>query len=140
MKKLSIILAIFVLSNSFAQSSKIKEVFKLIDKYPFKYPELVKRQFLLESDHGRSKVFKENHNCFGLRLAKKRKTNALKSRLGYAVYKNLKSNVLDRYNYEVLYMSKLSKKQYLIYLNKVYSRGDGKYVKVLQQINIDKYK
>ena len=141
MKKIVVILGIFILTSSFncLDTFKVKQVFALIDKYPFKHKDIVKKQFLLEAAHATSPVFKQNKNGFGMRLAKQRRTNALGSRSGYAVYRNIQSSVLDRYLYDMRYLSKLTRVEYLRYLNKTYSDGSGKYVEVLSKINLKSY-
>lgn len=141
MKNIVVILGIFILTSSFSclDTSKVKQVFALIDKYPFKHKDIVKKQFLLESSHAQSDVFKHNRNGFGMRRAKLRRTTALGSRSGYAVYRNIQSSVLDRYFYDMIYMNNLSRTQYLRYLNKTYSDGSGKYLKTLTKIDLKHY-
>lgn len=139
MRKVVIILGLLVLSNSYGQSIEVKKVFDLIDKYYFKYPDLIKKQFLLETSHASSEVFLKNNNGFGMRLAAQRRTTALYSKSGYAVYRSVQSSIVDRMHYDMKYMSKLSRKQYLKYLNSVYSDGKGEYIKILTKIDIEKY-
>lgn len=141
MKKVITIIGIFILTSSFSSldSTEVGEVFTLIESYPFRYPDLVKKQFLLETAHATSSVYKQNKNGFGMRLAKQRRTNALNSKAGYAVYRSIQSSILDRYMYDRRYMNHLSRKDYVRYLNKIYSDGSGKYGKVLKKINLEKY-
>lgn len=109
--------------------------FQEIDNSGFKYPEIIKAQALIESDHFRSPVWNENNNALGMRLAKSRLTTAIGDNLNHAVYRNWKDCVKDRLIYEALYMNKLSKEQYFNYLDRIYARSGGvSYSNLIKQI------
>lgn len=112
---------------------KEKEIFERIDELPFKYPEIVKAQAIIESSHFKSIVFKQNNNVFGMRLARVRTTLATGDNLKHATFKNVEESIIDRLLYESKYMSGLSKEEYYSFLDRLYAEGDN-YSKKLKQI------
>lgn len=116
-------------NNTFSEEDLIKEIKRL----PFKYKDIVLAQAMIESGHYKSPLFKEAHNLFGLREARARATTAKGTVLNHAQYANWKESVLDRLIYEVKYLDKLNRSQYLLYLDRVYAQAGG-YDKSLEQI------
>jgi flagellum-specific peptidoglycan hydrolase FlgJ len=101
-----------------------KEKFlKEIEKYSFKYPDIIIAQALVESSHFKSPVFIENNNMFGMREAKIRISTSKGSNLNHAYYINWKDCIVDRALYEAQYLSKLSREDYFKYLDKTYAEG-----------------
>lgn len=60
-----------------------------------KHPEIVFAQAQLETGNFSSVIFKENHNLFGMKYPKKRKTVALGESRGHAKYQNWQQSVDD---------------------------------------------
>ena len=116
-------------NNTFSEEALIKEIKRL----PFKYKEIILAQAIIESGHYKSPVFKEGRNLFGLREARSRATTAKGTVLNHAEYDNWKESVLDRLIYEVKYLDKLNREQYLKYLDKSYAQAGG-YDRSLEQI------
>lgn len=116
-------------NNTFSEEALIKEIKRL----PFKYKDIILAQAMIESGHYKSPVFKEGRNLFGLREARSRATTAKGTVLNHAEYDNWKESVLDRLIYEVKYLDKLNRKQYLLYLDRVYAEAGG-YDRSLEQI------
>jgi uncharacterized FlgJ-related protein len=111
-----------------------KEKFlKEIEKYSFKYPDIIIAQALVESSHFKSPVFIENNNMFGMREAKARITTSKGSNLKHAYYENWKDCLVDRALYEARYLSKLSREEYFKYLDDTYAEGKG-YSNLLKKI------
>jgi hypothetical protein len=110
-----------------------EKLFLEIDKYSFKYPDIVKAQAIAESNHFKAPVFKQNNNMFGMREAMVRITTANGSNLNHAYYENWRYCVTDRALYEARYLSKLTRAEYFSYLDQVYAEGDG-YSKLLKNI------
>lgn len=112
-----------------------------LKKLNFKYPEIVMAQAICESGFN-SPIFKENNNLFGMKEARSRMTTATGTNRNHATYDNWKMCVVDRMLYEAVYLNKLSRKQYLAYLDKLYSETSG-YSKTLEEIikkrNLKKY-
>jgi uncharacterized FlgJ-related protein len=116
-------------NNTFSEEALIKEIKRL----PFKYKDIILAQAMIESGHYKSPLFKEAHNLFGLREARSRATTAKGTILNHAEYDNWKESLLDRLIYEVKYLDKLNREQYLRYLDKSYAQAGG-YDKSLEQI------
>lgn len=116
-------------NNSFSK----EKLFLEIDRYSFKYPDIVKAQAILESGHFKSPVFLQNNNMFGMRKAMVRITTAEGSNLNHAYYVDWKYCVADRALYEAQYLSKLTREEYFSYLDQAYAEGEG-YSKLLKQI------
>jgi len=110
-----------------------RTVFEMIDRLPFKYPEIVKAQALIESGNFKSPVFKQNLNSFGMRQAMQRTTTATGSNLNHATYNTAEDCVIDRLLYETKYLHGLSRTEYLSYLDRSYAEAGG-YDKVLEKI------
>ena len=116
-------------NNSFSK----EKLFLEIDKYSFKYPDIVKAQAVVESGHFKSPVFLQNNNMFGMREAMIRISTAEGSNLNHAYYIDWKYCVADRALYEAQYLSKLSREEYFSYLDQTYAEGKG-YSKLLKQV------
>ena len=116
-------------NNTFSEEALIKEIKRL----PFKYKDILLAQAMIESGHYKSPLFKEAHNLFGLREARSRATTAKGTVLNHAEYDNWKESLLDRLIYEVKYLDKLNREQYLKYLDKSYAQASG-YDRSLEQI------
>jgi hypothetical protein len=110
-----------------------EKLFIEIDKYSFKYADIVKAQSLVESGHFASPVFKQNHNMFGMKEAMIRISTSHGSNLNHAYYVSWKDCVADRALYEAQYLSKLTREQYFSYLDQTYAEGKG-YSKLLKQV------
>ena len=107
--------------NSFSKD----KLFIEIDKYSFKYPDIIKAQAILESGHFKAPVFIQNNNMFGMREAMVRITTANGTNLNHAYYDNWKYCVTDRALYDARYMSKLSREEYFSYLDQTYAEGSS---------------
>ena len=116
-------------NDDFTKEKFLKE----IEKYSFKYPDIIVAQAMLESSHFKSPVFIENNNMFGMREAKVRISTSKGSNLNHAYYDTWKDCIADRALYEAQYLSKLSREEYLIYLDKVYAEGKG-YSRLINKI------
>ena len=116
-------------NDDFTKEKFLKE----IEKYSFKYPDIVVAQAMVESSHFKSPVFIENNNMFGMREAKVRISTSKGTNLNHAYYNTWKDCIADRALYEAQYLSKLSREEYLIYLDKVYAEGKG-YSKLIKQV------
>lgn len=142
---LSIISALLLLSFTFqvqyvetemiVKEEKLskKEIFEIIESLPFKYPEIIKAQALLETGHFKSKSFTEHNNLFGFKLPHRRMTTAKGIGLNHASYDSVEDCIIDRLIYEAKYMDNLNRKQYLDFLDRVYAE-DGQYIQKLESI------
>jgi uncharacterized FlgJ-related protein len=103
-----------------------------------KNPEIVFAQAILESGHFKSKLAKKCNNLFGMKMPRKRHTTAIaKSKSGYAVYKHWIASLEDYLAWQKMTLekhpSRVSRIQYLRYLDKVYCDVKG-YSKQLKKL------
>ena len=98
-----------------------------------KHPEIVYAQAVLETGRFRSRIFRENHNLFGMKASKKRFSTAIGERYGHAVYNNWRESVDDY----LLWQSQWKitpiehEWQYYRLLDRVYAE-DPSYVRVVK--------
>lgn len=106
----------------------------LIEECHIKYPYIVLAQARLESGHFTSKVFKENHNMFGMRKANQRITSAKGEKNTYAYYRDWMDCVYDYAMYQSSVMCSVSNEnEYLNRLGAKYAE-DPEYVVKLKRI------
>lgn len=111
-----------------------EKVLEEIRKLNIKFPEIVFAQAKLESGNFTSKIYKENNNLFGMRIARLRPTTALNESGGYAVYPDWKSSIIDYALYQSAYLREINTEEnYYAYLDSSYA-DDENYVKKIQQI------
>ena len=81
------------------------------------HPEIVFKQIILETDHMTSRLYREDHNLFGMKYAYSRPTTAIdRNRNRTAVYYSWKHSIID----------------YKLWQDKYYKGGD--YYKFLSRI------
>ena len=97
---------------------------KKIKSLDIKYPHIVYAQAHIESGNFKSKLFRINHNLFGMKEAKSRINLALGSKRGYAYYRSWEDSVLD-YAFYMAYKSKYlnSENNYYAMLSKSYAEN-----------------
>jgi len=86
--------------NKFSQEKFVEELKRL----NVKFPHIVMAQSILETGHWKSKVFKENHNLFGMKQANIRINTAKGTNLNHAYYENWQESVYDYAFYQCRYM------------------------------------
>jgi uncharacterized FlgJ-related protein len=62
---------------------------------PFRFAQIITAQAAHETYNFSSRIFIENHNLFGMKLAKIRKTLAIGERYGHAIFRSLEDSVKD---------------------------------------------
>jgi len=74
-----------------------KTVYALLIKngIPFRFAQIITAQAAHETYNFSSRIFIENHNLFGMKLAKIRKTLAISERYGHATFRTLEDSVKD---------------------------------------------
>jgi len=78
-----------------AQPFSEEALIDLLRSINIKYPYIVLAQAKIESGNFTSRIFKQNHNLFGMKQPRIRTTTALGTRLGHAYYSNWESSVYD---------------------------------------------
>ncbi len=101
-----------------------------------KYPHIVLAQSQLETGGYRSKIFKENHNLFGMKVATQRPTTNKGEESGHAYYDSWRESVVDYAFYQAKYLSNLkSEAEYLQYLKQYYAEDPNYMPKLLDIIS-----
>jgi hypothetical protein len=104
-----------------------------------KFPHIVYAQAQLETGEFKSKIFKENNNLFGMKVATRRPTTNKGEDNGHAFYVNWKESVVDYAFYSAQYLSNIkSESEYFDYLGQSYAE-DPNYISKIRKI-IDKTK
>jgi len=125
-----IAVVIRVNEESFNEENLKKE----INRLNFKYPHIILAQAKLESGNFSSNIFKENHNLFGLKVAKLRCTTALGENLNHSIYKNWQSSVQDRAMWEIQNCKNIhSEEEYYQLLDAMYSETND-YSQMLKKL------
>lgn len=116
--------------NEFSRE-KLKEY---VLELNIRYPHIVLAQAEIETGGFTSKIFKENHNLFGMRQATVRPTTCKGTECGHAYYNTWRESVLDYAMYSASYLKDIhTEKQYLEYLGQNYAE-DPNYVSKIKQI------
>lgn len=117
------------ISNEFTEEAFLKEV----DKYSFRFPDVIIAQARLESANFTSAIFREGNNIFGMKEAKSRLTLAKGTHRNHAYYDSWQESLQDRALYEASYTHKIKNKDnYIAYLDRLYAE-DGSYAIKLQK-------
>lgn len=98
------------------------------------FPLIILAQAKFESANYHSKLFRENHNLFGMRYVTRRKTTAIGKNLSYAKYITWYDSLKDYLIWQDIVLSHLStKEEFLLYISRNYSH-DKNYLKKLNKI------
>jgi len=112
---------------------------KLIDmlvSLNIKFPHIVLAQAKLESGNYSSKIFKENHNIFGMKEARVRIHTSKGTQFNHAYYSHWRESVYDYAFYQCRYLSTLhTEDEYYTYLSKSYAEATN-YVNILKSMVI----
>jgi hypothetical protein len=99
-----------------------------------RFPHIVLAQAKLESGYFKSKMFRENNNFFGMKVARKRPTTNKGEQYGHAFFDSWRDCVLDYAFYQAAYLSDIkTEAQYFAYLGANYAE-DPTYVEKLKKI------
>lgn len=101
-----------------------------------KYPHIVLAQGKLESNNFTSKIFRENHNLFGMKQARVRVNTAGGTQYGHAYYESWRASVLDYAFYQCRYLGGIqSEEGYYQYLGQEYAEDGGYADKLKSMVN-----
>jgi len=115
-------------TNNFSEDKLIK----LLKTLNVKYPYIVLAQAKIESGHYTSKIFKENHNLFGMKEARVRIHTANGTQYNHAYYSNWRESVYDYAFYQCRYLGRVNTEQeYFTYLGQSYAESPN-YVQSLK--------
>lgn len=108
---------------------------KAIEDLNFKHPEIVLAQAKLETGHFESKIFLENNNLFGMKVAYSRPTTAIGTRNGHALYRHWKDSLIDYALYTSAFMRYNSENDVFSHLGKYYAQDPIYEKKVRKVVN-----
>lgn len=98
------------------------------------YPDIVMAQAKIETGHFTSKVFKENHNLFGMKLPRQRSTTAIGEQYNHAQYTSWRQSVVDYKLWQDMVLTKVKgRRAYLKYISKYYATNK-QYVKLIKKM------
>jgi hypothetical protein len=107
---------------------------RLLKDCHIKYPHIVLAQAKLESGDFKSKMFRQNFNMFGMKLARQRITTALGEKSGHAYYRDWIDCVHDYGMYQSAMMCNVANEvEYFIKLDERYAE-DTTYISKLKHI------
>lgn len=112
----------------FTQDSLVAELKDL----NIKFPHIVLAQSQIETGHFTSKIFKQNHNLFGMKEAKARVTTAKGTKRGHAWFDTWRESILDYAFMQCRYMKFNNESEYYAYLGKNYAESPG-YVEAVKK-------
>jgi uncharacterized FlgJ-related protein len=115
-------------NNEFSQS----ELVDLLKKLNVKFPHIVLAQSKIETGNFRSKIFRENHNLFGMKEAVSRITTAEGTQFNHAYYLNWRESVYDYAFYQNRYLTNVrTESEYYAMLSASYAEASN-YVEILK--------
>lgn len=110
------------------------DVSQLLLKHQIKYPEIVKRQIILETGYLTSDILKQNHNLIGMGFAPTRETTAIGELNNCALYLNIEDCIKDLKIWQTLYFQRGG--SYFDFLQRIGYAEDKKYIEKLKQIKL----
>ncbi len=100
-----------------------------------KFPHIVYAQAKLESGNFKSKIFRENNNLFGMKVARMRPTTNKGEQNNHAYFNSWKDCVVDYAMYAAAYLNDIkTEQQYLDYLKANYAEDSKYYSKLIKMI------
>lgn len=115
----------------------------LLKKLKIKYPEIVLAQARLETGGYKSRIFRENHNLFGMKEAVRRINTAQGTQYNHAYYEHWRESVYDYAFYQCRYMGQVrSREEYFNLLSQSYAEDPVYVTKLKNEIkkrNLSKY-
>jgi len=120
--------------NDTTKNFSEEKLIELLKTLNVKYPHIVLAQAKIESANYTSKIFKENHNLFGMKEARVRINTANGTQYNHAYYSNWRESVYDYAFYQCRYLGRVnSEQEYYNYLDQSYAEAPN-YVQSLKAI------
>jgi uncharacterized FlgJ-related protein len=109
-----------------------EKLISLMNELNIKFPHIVLAQAKVESGNYTSKIFRENHNLFGMKEARVRIHTAQGTQFNHAYYNTWRESVYDYAFYQCRYLSNINTEdEYLSYLGQSYAEATN-YVSILK--------
>lgn len=110
------------------------EFINLMKELNIKFPHIVLAQAKTETGNYSSRIFRENHNLFGMKQAQVRVNTAKGTQYGHAYYNNWEESVYDYAFFQCRYLGAIrSEAEYFAYLAGNYAE-DPNYVSKLKKL------
>lgn len=107
----------------------------MLEELDVKFPHIVLAQSIIETGHWTSKIYRENHNLFGMKEARSRVSTAQGTQYNHALYSHWRESVYDYAFYQARYMGGVrTEAEYFQALDASYARTDGSYSAALKGI------
>ena len=120
-----------------------EKLIELLIKLKVKFPHIVLAQARLETGKYKSKIFRENHNLFGMKEASRRINTAVGTQYNHAYYEHWRESVYDYAFYQCRYFGSVSSEsQYISSLGQSYAEDPNYVQKLKNEIsknNLKKY-
>jgi len=131
---------VMILNDKENEAFSPQALWNYMKEINMQFPDIVFAQAVLESGNFNSKIFRSNHNLFGMREAGRRIKTCKGTELNHAYYDNWKESVLDYAFYQAYYLDDIkTKEMYLTYLDNNYAES-GNYRKTVEDvINANKF-
>lgn len=110
-----------------------EELKAYIDKLNIRFPDIVYKQAILETNNFQSSIFIENNNLFGMKIAINRPTTSIGVNKNHAVYENWRQSVIDYALFQTSYARNITNEEDYYNFLKNYAE-DSLYVYKLKQI------
>jgi len=109
-----------------------EKLIQMLKDLNVKYPYIVLAQSRIETGRYSSKIFRENHNLFGMKQANRRVNTAKGTQYNHAFYETWRESVYDYAFYQSRYMNKANnEEEYFYILGQSYAEAPN-YVKSLK--------
>jgi uncharacterized FlgJ-related protein len=104
-----------------------------IKQMKFEHPHIVLAQAKVETGHFQSRIFLENNNLFGMKMAWRRPTLAISTHRGHAVYRNWRESLIDYALYSAYYVQEKEEEEFYEHLEDNYAE-DPIYITKLKSV------
>jgi hypothetical protein len=113
-----------------------EKLIELLIKLKVKFPHIVLAQARLETGKYKSKIFRENHNLFGMKEASRRINTAVGTQYNHAYYEHWRESVYDYAFYQCRYFGSVTNEsQYISSLGQSYAEDPDYVQKLKNEIN-----
>ena len=93
-----------------------EKLIQMLKDLNVKYPYIVLAQSRIETGRYSSKIFRENHNLFGMKQANRRVNTAKGTQYNHAFYETWRESVYDYAFYQSRYMNKANNEEEYFYI------------------------
>jgi hypothetical protein len=123
--------------NKFGEDKLVEELKRLNIKFPY----IVMAQSIIETGHWKSKIFKENHNLFGMKQANVRINTASGTQHNHAYYETWMESIYDYAFYQCRYLGGIrTEAEYYAYLGSSYAEAPNYISAIKSTIEKEKLK